>query len=965
MKILRFRALMFVLGAFFLLPFFAGRMRAQTSSATLRGQVTDPSGAAVVHATVVANSAAGETKGAEVSQDGTYEIKGLAPGKYTVSAVAKGFAPYEQREVEIVAGQVRKLDIALKIEQQVQKVEVTGEATKVEVNPQNNASSLVIKGKDLEALSDDPDELQSELEALAGPAAGPNGGQIYIDGFTGGQLPPKSAIREIRVNQNPFSAEYDRLGYGRIEILTKPGLDQYHGQFFANGNASSFNSRNPFATQIPGYHSEFLDGNIGGPLVSKKASFFFDGEHRKIQDNSVVSAYVLGPNFKPVPYSQAVSNPRSRTELSPRVDYQLSTNNTLTVRYQFFRNNETDNGIGQLALPSQAYNSLSTEHTLQVSDSQVLSARAVNETRFRYLREHTDQTSQNLQPTVSVLGAFVGGGNSLGMALETDNRYELQNYTSMSLGKHLVRFGGRLRDLDERNESTRSFNGVYTFSSLMAYEITEQGLQQGWSPAKIRAAGGGPNQFSIVTGNPLAHVNLIDLGLYGEDDWRIRPNMALSLGLRYETQNDIHDHADVAPRLGFAWGIGGGKNRSPKTVLRAGFGIFYDRFTDNLVLQAERLNGLNEEQFVVGAPDFFPAVPPPSVLTSLKTLPSIYRIDPNLRAPYTIQEGVGLERQLSRYATASVTYLNSHGVHQLLSRNINAPLPGTYDPSDPASGVRPFGDVGNIFQYESDGLFNQNQLITNLRIQKGNRLSLFGVYTLNFANSNTAGASSFVMNPYDLSEDYGRAAFDVRNRMFVGGSLALPRGFRINPFIVAASGAPFNIMLGQDWYGTSIFNARPAFATDLSRPNVVVTPFGAFDTRPIPGEVIIPPNYGNGPGLFTLNLRLSKTFGFGEKIDRGESSGGRGGYRGGHGGGLGGRGLSSGGGGFGWGSSTNRRYNLTFGVAARNIFNNVNLATPIGTLDSPLFGHSNALAGGPFSSSAANRRIDFQAIFSF
>ena len=141
-----------------------------------------------------------------------------------------------------------------------QQVEVSDEATGVDTSADNNAGAMVIKGKDLDALSDDPDELQNELNALAGPSAGPNGGQIYIDGFTGGQLPPKSSIREIRINQNPFSAQYDKLGYGRIEILTKPGTDKFHGMFMINGNDSAFNSLNPFVTSEPPYYSTFLDG---------------------------------------------------------------------------------------------------------------------------------------------------------------------------------------------------------------------------------------------------------------------------------------------------------------------------------------------------------------------------------------------------------------------------------------------------------------------------------------------------------------------------------------------------------------------------------------------------------------------------------------------------------------------------------------------------------------------------------
>ena len=280
------------LGVLSVLLFSPRRLPAQSPSGTLRGQVSDPSGAGVPGASVEAVSPSGQTKSGVAKNDGSYEIQGLLPGKYTVRSQAKGFAVFEQQSVVIAPGQSQKLDIRLQIAEEREQVTVTDQATTVGVAPQENASALVIKGEDLQALSDDPDELQSELEALAGPSAGPNGGQIYVDGFTAGQLPPKADILEIRINQNPFSAEYDKLGYGRIEITTRPGASQFHGQILGNLNDSLFNSRNPFVAQEPGYHSEFINGSIGGPL-SKKASFFFTIFRRQIQDYSVVSAFIL------------------------------------------------------------------------------------------------------------------------------------------------------------------------------------------------------------------------------------------------------------------------------------------------------------------------------------------------------------------------------------------------------------------------------------------------------------------------------------------------------------------------------------------------------------------------------------------------------------------------------------------------------------------------------------------------
>jgi hypothetical protein len=422
-----------------------------------------------------------------------------------------------------------------------------------------------------------------------------------------------------------------------------------------------------------------------------------------------------------------------------------------------------------------------------------------------------------------------------------------------------------------------------------------------------------------------------------------------SYGVRFETQNDIYDHADFAPRIALSWGIGGQKDVAPKTVARAGFGMFYDRFTYDLVLQAERLNGTTQKEFIVNSPNFFPNLPSVSTLTDIKAFPTTYQINPRLHAPYTVQMALSLERQLSKNAAIGISFLSSRGVHQLFSRNINAPVSGTYNSSDPTSGVRPLGNIGNIYQYESEGIFKQNELITNVNVHAGQKLSLQGYYVLSYASSDTAGPATFASNQYNIDADYGRAPYDIRHRLFIGGTMALPYAFRLTPFLAATSGVPFDITVGQDLNGDSLFNDRPAFAKVNNLPGVAITRFGTFDKVPMPGETIIPINYGMGPSQFTLNLRLSKTFGFGVRSERpadrpgaAENNEGRGPK-----------------------SAPDRNYNFTLSASVRNILNHTNLGAPIGNLNSPLFGESNGLTGGTYSSAGAKRGIDLQLGFNF
>lgn len=955
----------------------------------LQGSVTDPSGAVIPGASVRAMpQQKGRSRAATTNGQGHYEISGLPHGRYTVTASAPGFAPSVKKDVRITAERPVELKIRLEILSQKQQVQVGAAVPHLQVSPQSNASAVVVTGQNLNALSNDPDELQSQLTALAGPAVGPNGGEIYINGFTGGDLPPKSEIGEIRVNSNPFSVQNDRLGYGRIDIFTKPGGAAYHGDVSSQYNDSSMNALSPFlaasSEKPPAYHTWLWNGDLGGPLgpLGKKASFFLSVERRNINRANLVNTEVLGSNLNIQPFVASVPNPRVLTSISPRVDFQLSPKNMLSINYGYFDFTERNDGVDTQALPSQAYNFERRHHNLQIFDKQVLSARVVNETQFQYLHFHNLEIPQQRTPTINVLGAFIGGGNSDGTIDRHETHYELQNYTSISLNRHLMQFGGFLRNIRRQQDDSGNFNGTFIFNTLADYRQTEQSLSNGLNMTQIQAAGYGPSQFNITAGKLGAFVNRVDGALFLGDDWKPFSHFTASYGLRFESENVISDHADWAPRIGIAWGLGRGSNI--KTVLRAGWGIFYQRFDDDQMMVATQLNGVNQLTYVVNNPAFFPSLPPPSVLSaSAASLPTVYRIAPHFSSPYDMDTAVSLERQLLPSTTVSLTFLNSRGIHQLLTNDINAPLPGTFNPGDPASGVRPLGNAaGNIYQYQSTGIYRETQLIANVHVN-AKRLSLFGYYVftnahsdtsqLSTSNANTSQINSFVANPWDIDEDYGRAAFDVRHRAMIGGSYALPFGFRLSSLLMANSGVPFSILLGQNLYGTGVHNARPALA-DASTPaaNRVITPYGVFNVAPGPANTPIPPNTETGPANFMLNLRLSRTFGFG--VEGGKMHGGtataqqaESGHHH-HGGGLGGRGLSNGGG-YSLGGVTNHRYALTLSISVLNSLNNVNLSPPVSVLGSPLFGQSLSLAGGPFSAQVgnpvANRLVNVGVSFSF
>jgi hypothetical protein len=952
----------------------------------LQGTVTDETGAVIPGANVTLTAPGFEPRSTSTDENGQYRFTGLRGGTYSIRVETAGFALFEKADVPVSSGVVT-FDAPLKVQAARQEVSVEGESrSQISTDPSQNAGAIVLRDQDLAALSDDPDDLASDLQALAGPAAGPNGGQIFVDGFSGGRLPPKSAIREVRINSNPFAAEYDRLGFGRIEILTKPGADKFRGTAFFNFSDESLNARNPFAANKGSFQSRFYGFDIGGPL-NKRTSYSLQAERRGIDDNAIINATILDPSLQTSLVQQAVQTPLSRWEVTPRIDFQINERHTLVGRYQYDSSTNDLSGIGDFSLQSRAFRSERQEHTVRLTETAILSPTAINEIRLQYSRGNNAQLAAVNEPAINVLGNFNAGGNPIGNSSNRDSSWEISNIASLSRGRHSIKIGGRLRTTDIRDISPQNFLGTFTFggglapvlddnfnpvlggdgvaqqapiSSLERYRRTLALQALGLSPDVIRTLGGGATQFSIAAGTPQADVSQFDVALFAQDDWRVRPNLTLSLGLRLEGQNNVNDNFNFAPRIGFAWAPGQSGTQSGRTVIRGGVGMFYDRVGQNLYLQTLRFNGLTQQQYILDQPNFFPNVPTVDQLAGSAARQTIRTFDPDLKVPYLIQTAIGVERQLPRNSTIAVTYTFSRGVHLLRSSSI----------VDPAN---------RLFEYKSDGILNQNQIITNFNTRFSSRVTLFSFYALNFARSNVDGTGSFPAIPGRLDLDYGRAANDVRHRLFIGGSLTAPWNLRLSPFIIANSGAPFNITSGRDVNGDLVFTDRPAFATDLSRPGVIVTPYGAFDPNPVAGANLVPRNYGEGPGYFSVNLRLSRTFGFGEVASaepRGDAQGG-GGRRGGMMmGGPGGGRRGGGGGGFrgggGFGESTNKRYNLTLSVQVRNLLNTVNPASPIGDLSSSRFGQSNQLAGGfggggggGAAGAAANRRLELQLRFAF
>jgi hypothetical protein len=951
-----------------------------TTNGGLHGNVTDPDGAEIPGAVVSLLKNGKVTQITNSKSDGSYTLSPIPAGTYSIQVEAKGFSATVQQNVVLAAAQTLNLNFKLNIQTETQQVVVSAnDNTALDTSPDNNASEVSITGKDLDALSDDPDELQNELTALAGPAAGPGGGQIYVDGFTAGQMPPKSAIREIRINQNPYSAQYDQPGYGRIQIFTKPGSDKRHAYVSFYSDPSQLNTSNPFSPNQPSYNTYMFQGSTSGP-ISKAASYFVDGMNRDFHDNAIVNAQILNSSYQQTTYSQVVPYTHTHYELAPRLDLQVRSNNTLSIRYQYYHLAQNNNGVGNLNLASTGYTSTAIENAIQAIDTQTYGTKVVNETRFQFLGDTSDNTPSQTGASVNVEGGFNGGGYNGGTLTDRENHYEVQNYTSIALAKNFIRTGGRLRVQTSNNSSNSGYNGLYNFTSLADYASVSQAAAA--SISKTAPLGASDN-FSITYGTPLATLNYFDLGLYAETDWKATKNMTWSYGLRFESQSGIHDHADWAPRTSISYGFDN-KNGAPTYVVRAGGGIFYSRISTGSLLTAQRLNPYTGTQRSYSIPgsdvSFYPNIPTEATISASSTsTPSYYTLAPNLHAAYLVQSSIAIDHNLTKKLKVSATYLNSQGRRVSTELDLNAPTPASNYTARPLAALTGQSNNNyNLFQNSSEADYNQHQFILNFNLQNTKYASLGAYYVINSAQGDTVGTPS---NSYNLKQDYGPTSFDIHQRLFFWGNISLPYELSLNPNLMIFTGSPYSITSGNDFNGDSVYNDRPGIASQarISQCSasssscfgqVVATPDGTFDVDPEPAyaENIVPIDSERGPLSATFNLSVGKTFGFGPLKDGVTPAGPDGG---------GGHNSHHGGPDMGPGHSDPHKYTVVISGRANNLFNIADYSTPSGTLSpyvnsttgtvdySSEFGVSQGLAGGPFTGDSALRRVYLSTSFNF
>ncbi len=895
---------------------------------------------------------------------GVYALHNLAPGLYTVRVEARRFQAYEILSFRVAGPPRIRHNFTLELARIRQEIVVSSGEKPLGIEPESSASTIALRRNALTGLPDDPNDFAAAIQALAGPSAlGATDPQLFVNGFILNQMPPKETIREIRINDNPFSAENDRPATNRIDAVTKAGGRQVHGEAYLNWDAGWWDSVNPYTRPLPPNPSRLYGGNVAGPLTSR-ASFFVSLERTSIDFQNAVNATILNPSLLPVPLSEHVPGFEKRLLLSPQIDVNLNKTNSLMVRYSSSRYSLPREGIGNTVLAASAYDTSNRQQTVQVSETAVLSSHAVVDTKVQVLRLDLASRAYTLAPAIAVDQAFTTGSSSSRLNSLVQNRWELQNNLSNVIGHHSLRTGIRLRGETDNESLERNQAGTFAFSAgsgpaltadnipvrdvqgsfvvvalsaLERYRRTVAFQQQGLPPSTIQSLGGGASSFSVNVGDPRANLRQYDLGAYLQDDWHVGPNLLLGVGLRYEAQTNLQDSLNLGPRFSFAWAPATAPKQNPHTVVRGGVGLFYQRLDPSLVLQARQSSHPHWHETTTDPSLLasFPVAPPLSSLAALATPADTLQIGASVQAPATLQGTIAVEQELPGKARVSAGFTEARTFHNLL----------LVDASPFQQGSPRFLSV------ESSGILAQRQVKVELSDNLSKRLNLTADYVWSRANSNTDGTTNPAATPNSLQNELGRSATDIHDNFTLTGSWDIPWGIRLSPFVVASSSRPFNIITGRYQDGDIPYTGRPALAIDPNQPGVIVTQFGAFDLNPSPGEPVIVRNYGRGPAFFSASFRLSKTFPFGEPPGDGQT----------------GTNTSS--------AGNEHRYGIVVSAQVINFTNHLNPGIPEGNLTSPQFGQATSLAPGfNFGSTdtavyhkqlQANRRIELQLRFTF
>ena len=743
------------------------------ASGRLRVTVFDPSGAVIPGALV--NVAGAEDRNRSVTraglptdQQGVLVIEGLPAGRYDIEVAFDGFQGATATGLRVRAGATAQRQVTLALAKIDESVAVGRDPATSASDPNNGRFDTVLSKDQIDALPDDPDEMQKVLEEMAGPGA-----VIRVDGFRGGRLPPKAQIRSIRFSRDPFAAEHHGGGMIHVDIVTQPGLGPLSGGVDFTFRDDVLNARNAFQAEKGDERTQRYGLNLSGTLKSQTTSFSLWANGASVFDAANVFATTLEGRVTGV-----ARQGNDSVAINARVDHALNPSHTLRANLMV---NETaaTTGIGELNLFERGVTTRNQDATLRLSDSGSWGKSLFNETRLQIVRGATDLGSAMEAQTVDVIDSFIGGGGQRRGGRDTTTM-ELASNLDYAKGRHAVRFGFLLESGWYQSDIETNYLGRFTFATLEDY------------------AAGRPMTYTQRIGDPLVEYSQWELGFFAQDDWRAAQNLTISFGLRQEMQANLDDRLNISPRVGVTWS----PFKGGKTTVRSSFGVFHDWLESSVYEQTLQVDGIRMQELVVrnpGYPDYL------SGGASQMTLPaSRYILADDLTMPRSMRASVGVQQQLPHNFGANVLYAFSRGYDRLRGRNINAP--------DPAlGGLRPNPEAGNITQVESTGGERRHMIHAGLSYMlPARRAFIFTNYTLNHTENDSSGAFGLPADSYNLGAEWGPAAMLPRHMVNLNLSTVFLKRLIVGVNGFARSGAPYNITTGRDDNGDTVFNDRPA-----------------------------------------------------------------------------------------------------------------------------------------------------------
>ncbi len=640
-----------------------------------------------------------------------------------------------------------------------------------------------------------------------------------------------SQIQQIRVTNNTFNVENGRAGFNgpqggqRTEVIERGGSGAYHGNFSAEFEDDALNARNPTADNKPQSRERTISGNISGPLIRDRltASFSMDNNRRE-NVGSVVARTLDGP------FTLGITRPRVMKTYEGRGIFRLSEANSFHFGVQYDSESEENEGIGGFTLPERGANSFERSIGFDVRQISVFSENTVHETSFSWRGDREETIPITAGQAINVLDAFNSGGGQNRSELDGTSMH-FRNLLYFEGNRLTVRAGSHVGYWGETSIQQNNVEGLFTFSDLESF------------------GNGQPQQYDVNVGDPLVEQTHIETELFLQNDFRLTNRLTLNFGLRYSTQNNLDDRNDFDPRVGFAYAVGN------STVLRGGSGIFHQRLGYREFRRVLQEDGTRQHRIRISDPGW----PAPYLAADVEAIPPPSRrvLAPDFLSGYYFSSLISVEQSLPANLFVAVSFDYNRGTKMRRMRNINAPLPGTLS-DEHLDGIRPFPEEGDVLQLESSGL----SIHKNFRVRMRQRFSIFNVnadYTGNLGHSDGNG-SRVPADSYNLRGDWGRAGLQRTHRFNASVNSRLPWDVYLTTTVNFTSGDMYSITTGRDDNRDGEFTDRPAVASDLTRPGVVITDFGAFDPHPIPGQAIITRNSETGPNFRSWGFNLSKAF---------------------------------------------------------------------------------------------------------